>query len=146
MPAVAQSASTLANPSTRPLTRPIVLVVEDDPTVRLLECGLLERAGYSVLQASNGELALTLAVDHQPDLIVLDVGLPSMSGLQVLDSLGAKAATSALPVLIVSSYAGLIAYDEHRARTAGSLTKPFSPSRFVALVGELTHAESEGTD
>jgi DNA-binding response OmpR family regulator len=123
-----------------------VLVVEDDPTVRLLECGLLERAGYSVLQASNGELALTLAVDHQPDLIVLDVGLPSMSGLQVLDSLGAEAATSALPVLIVSSYAGLIAYDEHRARTAGSLTKPFSPSRFVALVGELTHAGSEGTD
>jgi CheY-like chemotaxis protein len=99
-----------------------------------------------VLQANSGEQALTLAADHQPDLIVLDIGLPSMSGLQVLDTLSSESATSALPVLIVSSYAGLIAYDENRARTAGSLTKPFSPSRFVALVGELTHARSQGTD
>jgi len=124
-------------PKRTPMHRPIVLVVEDDPTVRLLECGLLEYAGYSVVQASNGDQALALAASDQPDLIVLDVGLPSMSGLQVLDALGAESATRQIPVLIVSSYAGLIAY-EHRARPAGSLTKPFDPREFVALVGQLT--------
>jgi CheY-like chemotaxis protein len=60
-----------------------------------------------------------------------------MSGLDVLDTLGATSATRSIPVLIVSSYAGLIAY-ENRSHTAGSLTKPFDPSQFVALVGQLT--------
>jgi DNA-binding response OmpR family regulator len=113
-----------------------VLVVEDDPTVSLLECRLLERAGYSVLRASSGEQALALVASHAPDLVVLDVGLPQMSGLQVFDTLASQSATHSLPVLIVSSYADLIEY-EHRARSAGSLTKPFDPVRFVALVGEL---------
>jgi DNA-binding response OmpR family regulator len=122
-----------------PLKRPIVLVVEDDPTVRLLECGLLQLAGYSVLQASNGDQALALAVANQPNLIVLDVGLPSISGLQVLDVLAAESTTCSIPVLIVSSYAGLIAY-EHRSRPAGSLTKPFAAHEFVALVGQLIQA------
>jgi CheY-like chemotaxis protein len=121
-----------------------VLVVEDDPTVRLLECGLLKFAGYSVLQASNGEQALALAADHQPILIVLDVGLPTMSGLQVLHALAAQPATSSIPVLIVSSYGGLITY-QHRSRMAGCLTKPFDPSHFVALVGELTKVECAAT-
>jgi len=108
------------------------------PTVRPLECRLLEVGGYSVLQASTGEEALTLATDEQPDLIVLDVALPTISGLQVLKTLSSESATRSIPVLIVSSYADLIAYGD-RPRAAGSLTKPFDMSHFLALVGQLTH-------
>jgi len=126
-----------------PLQRRLVLVVEDDPTVRLLECGLLESAGYSILQASNGEQALILAASSHPDLVVLDIGLPTISGLQVLHTLASESATSAIPVLIVSSYGDLIGR-EHSARAAGSITKPFEPSGFLGLVGQLAKGSCWG--
>jgi CheY-like chemotaxis protein len=113
-----------------------VLVVEDDPTVRFLERFLLEDAGYLVVEANNGDQALALALTAHPDLVVLDVGLPTISGLQVLHTLGEHALTKSIPVLIVSSYAPLIA-EEHRARIAGTITKPFEPSEFLTLVGTL---------
>jgi CheY-like chemotaxis protein len=113
-----------------------VLVVEDDPTVRFLERFLLEDAGYLVVEANNGDQALALALTEHPDLVVLDVSLPTISGLQVLHSLGDHPVTQSVPVLIVSSYAPLIG-EEHQNRIAGTITKPFEPSEFLALVGKL---------
>jgi DNA-binding response OmpR family regulator len=123
-----------------PLDNRTVLVVEDDPTVRLLECSLLRHAGYSVVEASNGEQALTLASESRPDLVVLDVSLPSISGLQVLHALADHEFTRTVPVLVVSSYVPLIG-EEHRFGMAGTLSKPFDPTEFLSVVGALVHAD-----
>jgi CheY-like chemotaxis protein len=116
-----------------------VLVVEDDPTVRFLERYLLEDAGYTVVVANNGEQALELAPACQPDLVVLDVGLPTISGLEVLHALNADEGTRGIPVLIVSSYVPLIA-PEHRPYIAAALTKPFEQDEFLGTVARLIQA------
>jgi CheY-like chemotaxis protein len=113
-----------------------VLVVEDDPTVRFLERYLLEDAGYTVIVANNGDQALELAPSCHPDLVVLDVGLPTISGLQVLRVLSADPTTRHIPVLIVSAYVPLIG-DEHRPYISAALAKPFEQSEFLELVGQL---------
>jgi DNA-binding response OmpR family regulator len=126
--------------SAPPLDSRIVLVVEDDPTVRLLECSLLRHAGYAVVEARNGDQALALASKCRPDLVVLDVSLPGISGLQVLHALADDDYTRTVPVLVVSSYIPLIG-DEHRSGMAGTLSKPFDPTEFLSVVGALAHAD-----
>jgi CheY-like chemotaxis protein len=113
-----------------------VLVVEDDPTVRFLERYLLEDAGYTVVVASDGDRALELAPTCRPDLVVLDVGLPTISGFDVLHALNADTLTRGIPVLVVSAYVPLIAA-EHRPYIAAALAKPFEQDEFLALVERL---------
>jgi CheY-like chemotaxis protein len=112
---------------------PTVLVVDDDVTVRTLERTLLEVAGYAVIEAADGECALQLASTERPDLVILDVALPTISGLDVLQALAVDSRTTTIPVLVVSSYAPLIA-EEHRAWMSGALTKPFDPRVFLEAV------------
>jgi CheY-like chemotaxis protein len=127
----------MAQPPAPTLT---VLVVEDDPTVRFLERYLLEDAGYAVVVANDGDQALELAPACQPDLVVLDVGLPTISGLEVLHALNADAATQGIPVLVVSSYVPLIAA-EHRSLIAATLTKPFEQDEFLEVVARLVQRD-----
>jgi CheY-like chemotaxis protein len=119
-----------------PTPTPTVLVVEDDPTVRFLERYLLEDAGYTVVVANNGEQALEQASICHPDLVVLDVGLPTISGLQVLHVLSADPDTQGTPVLVVSAYVPLIA-EEHRQYIRAAITKPFDQTEFLGLVARL---------
>jgi DNA-binding response OmpR family regulator len=121
-----------------------VLVVEDDPTVRFLERYLLEEAGYTVVVANNGDQALALAPSCQPDLVVLDVGLPTISGFEVLHALNADATTQGIPVLVVSSYVPLIA-PEHLPYIAAALAKPFEQDEFLGLVERLLRERRAGS-
>jgi CheY-like chemotaxis protein len=113
-----------------------VLVVEDDPTVRFLERYLLEDAGYTVVVANNGDQALELAPTCQPHLVVLDVGLPTISGFEVLHALSADTKTQGIPVLVVSSYVPQIA-PEHLPYIAATLAKPFEQDEFLGVVARL---------
>jgi two-component system, chemotaxis family, chemotaxis protein CheY len=119
-----------------------ILVVEDDPTVRFLERYLLEDAGYTVVVANNGDQALELAPACQPDLVVLDVGLPTISGLEVLHVLSNDATTRGIPVMVVSAYATLIA-PEHRPLIAATLSKPFEQDEFLATAKRVIAESSE---
>jgi two-component system cell cycle response regulator DivK len=79
-----------------------VLLVEDSDAIRDAFTILLEDAGYTVLGAGTGEDALRLAAEHVPDLVLLDMGLPDMTGLDVVRQIKADAATAGIAVVAVT--------------------------------------------
>lgn len=81
-----------------------VLFVEDDPSVAQMYKLKLELDGYKVEVAQDGELALKMANENPPDLIFLDIRLPKMDGLAVLEALRKDAKTAHIPVVILSNY------------------------------------------
>ncbi len=109
-----------------------ILVVDDDPRLRDLVALACHRAGYSVVTASNGTQALTHAQRESPDLIVLDVGLPEMDGLQVCRHIRAR---SQVPILFLSARADEV--DRILGLELGAddyVTKPFSPRELLARI------------
>lgn len=109
-----------------------ILIVDDDPQIREVLTIALERGGFVVLRAGDGQAALRMAARDTPDLMILDIGLPEMDGLEVCRRLRA---TSDLPVLF------LTARDDEVDRILGLemgaddyVTKPFSPRELVARV------------
>ena len=115
-----------------------VLLVEDDAFSLKLMRDVLMARGYRIAEATNGRDGLELAVSVAPDLIVMDVGLPGMDGVEVTRRLKSDEATARIPVLAVTAYA--MPGDEDRMRAAGCdefLTKPLSFAQFVTIVDFL---------
>lgn len=107
----------------------MVLVAEDDASVRLTLEFVLQDEGFDVLFAHDGEEALRLARDSMPSAILLDQVMPKMDGKEVLSALRSDAATSTIPVFVLSGM-DLAAPEEWAdARFVG---KPFSPSELVS--------------
>jgi DNA-binding response OmpR family regulator len=120
--------------------QPLVLAADDDPDILDLVAFRLERSGYTVLQARDGEEALALAVKELPDLAVLDVMMPKLDGFELTRRLRAEAATSRMPIILLTARAQDA--DVQRGFDAGAddyLRKPFSPqelrSRVQAMLG-----------
>ena len=112
-----------------------VLVVEDNPTNMTLAVFLLESAGHTVLSATDAEAGLTLARDEQPDLILMDIQLPGMDGLQATALLKRDDATRAIPVIALTALA--MKGDEERIRAAGCdgyIAKPMRYQEFLATI------------
>ncbi len=121
---------------TRVSTR--ILVVEDDPDIAQLVERYLEKAGFAVDRAGNGRDALQAIASRPPDVLVLDLMLPHVDGLEICRRLRASEATAALPVIM------LTARGEEAERIVGLelgaddyLSKPFSPNELVARVRAL---------
>ena len=115
--------------------RPVVLVADDDDDIRDLVAFRLDRAGYEVLRAGDGEQALQLAIEHKPDLAVLDVMMPKLTGYDVTRELRANAETSRIPVILLT--ARVQEADVARGFEAGAddyVKKPFSPQELKARV------------
>jgi len=113
--------------------RPTVLVVEDDSSNRALLTALLERAGYRAVTASDGPSGLAAALEIAPDLVLLDVGLPGMDGLEICRRLRADPRTVTLPVVLLT---GRTSVDDVVAGLdAGAddfLAKPFHEAELLA--------------
>jgi len=112
-----------------------VLVVEDNEANMELATDLLEVAGFEVLQAPTAEIAIKLARSQIPDLIVMDVGLPGMDGLEATTILKADETTQAIPVLATTSHA--MKGDQEKALAAGCdgyITKPIDTRTFADTV------------
>jgi CheY-like chemotaxis protein len=122
--------------------RGTVLVVEDDPWTRTIEEALLGSEGYRVLSAKNGEEGLLLAGKHHPNVILLDVALPNMSGLEVLSELKSTEGTSNIPVIIVSAYANLAG----TMGAQGAVQKPFDYDELLSGLDRFvpSHASPSG--
>ena len=115
--------------------RPVVLVADDDDDIRDLVAFRLDRAGYEVLRAGDGQQALDLAREHHPDLAVLDVMMPKLTGYDVTRELRADTATSRIPVILLT--ARVQEADVARGFEAGAddyVKKPFSPQELKARV------------
>lgn len=82
---------------------PRILIVDDEPTVRLLLRDVLEMEGYEVLEAEDGPIALALMADTRPDLVLLDIMMPGMSGIDVLATVRADASLRDLPVVLLTA-------------------------------------------
>ena len=115
------------------------LIVEDDPWSRSLLAELLTEERYAVLQANSGEEALRIAGEQTPDVILLDLALPTKSGLEVLRELKATTATRDIPVVVVSAYSMRV--DESDADHAEALVqKPFDVASLLTTVADVTGA------
>jgi two-component system, cell cycle response regulator DivK len=115
-----------------------VLVVEDNPANMTLATFLLKSAGHTVLSATDAESGLTLARSEQPDLILMDIQLPGMDGLQATALLKADDATRAIPVIALTALA--MKGDEERIRAAGCdgyIAKPLAYREFLATISIL---------
>src|SRR4051812_49040909 len=119
-----------------------VLVIEDDPWTRTITTALLAGEGFAVVEAKNGEEGLQQARRHTPDAILLDLALPTKSGLEVLRELKADAATSDISVLVVSAYGALMS-DTDAHHTVGVIQKPFDYDDLVAQVARATSRSLE---
>jgi two-component system cell cycle response regulator DivK len=120
-----------------------VLVVEDNPANMTLASFLLQSAGHSVLGASDAEAGLTLARDEQPDLILMDIQLPGMDGLEAIALLKSDDATRAIPVIALTALA--MKGDEERIRAAGCdgyIAKPLAYREFLATISAHLAAAS----
>jgi DNA-binding response OmpR family regulator len=115
--------------------RPVVLVADDDDDIRDLVAFRLDKAGYEVLRAGDGEQALELARKHRPDLAVLDVMMPKLTGYDVTRELRANEETRGIPVILLT--ARVQEADVARGFEAGAddyVKKPFSPQELKARV------------
>jgi DNA-binding response OmpR family regulator len=121
---------------------PTVLVVDDEPKIVQLARDYLEHAGFAVLTAGDGPSALQSARTREPDLIVLDLGLPGLDGLEVMRSIRASGST---PIVV------LTARDTELDKLLGLelgaddyVTKPFSPRELVARVRAVLRRSEHG--
>ena len=112
-----------------------VLIIEDNATNMTLAVFLLQSAGYTVVSATDAETGLTLARDEHPDLILMDIQLPGMDGLQATALLKRDEATRAIPVIALTALA--MKGDEERIRAAGCdgyIAKPMRYQEFLATI------------
>ncbi len=112
-----------------------VLIVEDTPANMKLAVFLLQTAGHTVISATDAEAGLTLARDEKPDLILMDIQLPGMDGLEATVLLKRDAATRAIPVIALTALA--MKGDEERIRAAGCdgyIAKPLEYRNFLAII------------
>jgi len=114
---------------------PKVLIVEDNPANMTLAAFLLQSAGHTVLRATDAEAGLTLARDEQPDLILMDIQLPGMDGLEATALLKRAESTCTIPVIALTALA--MKGDEERIRAAGCdgyIAKPMHYKKFLATI------------
>jgi DNA-binding response OmpR family regulator len=115
-----------------------ILSIEDQPDIRRLIRMTLEFKGYHVLEAGNGQEGLRMAREQQPDLVLLDVMMPGISGLDVSRTLSAEPRLQRIPVVMLSAL-GASSDIEAGLGTGvrAYLVKPFSPWELLDLVAQL---------
>ena len=137
-PAAPRLRSVEADPKT-------VLVVEDNDLNRKLFHDLLETRGYNIVETAEGMEALELAARHRPDLIIMDIQLAEVSGIEVTKWIKENDELKSIPVVAVTAFA--MKGDEERILTAGFeayIAKPITVKTFLATIAELMGESVEG--
>ena len=115
-----------------------ILYVEDNEMNRKIVRDLLKRTKYALVEAFDGEAGVAAALEKRPDLILMDIQLPKMSGLDATRALRAEAATANTPIIAITSFA--LSGDDQKAKEAGAtayLAKPYSPFDLLTLIRKL---------
>ena len=115
-----------------------ILYAEDNEFNRKIVRQALKRTSYRLIEATDGESAVAMAQETPPDLILMDVQLPKLSGLDATRRLRADPRTARIPLIVVTSFA--LSGDEQKAKDAGAsayIAKPYSPRELVALIQQL---------
>ena len=115
-----------------------ILVVEDTEDNRQILRDLLGMAGYDMVEAHDGAEGVAKAIEHRPDLILMDIQMPVMDGYEATRRIKANPELKAIPIVAVTSYA--LSGDEQKTREAGCdayIAKPYSPRQMLAKVKEI---------
>jgi two-component system cell cycle response regulator DivK len=117
------------------MSQKTILYVEDNEFNRKIVRQLLAKTSYSLVEAMDGEAGVAAALAAPPDLILMDIQLPKMSGLEATRQLRGDARTAAVPIIVVTSFA--LSGDDQKAKAAGAtayLAKPYSPRELLAKI------------
>ncbi len=120
------------------MNKKTILHIEDNESNRKIVRDLLSRASYRLIEAADGELGVVMAVQQLPDLILMDLQMPKMSGLEATRQLRANPKTANIPIIAVTSFA--LSGDDQKALEAGAnayLAKPYSPRKLLSLIREF---------
>ena len=120
------------------MSQKTILYIEDNEFNRKIVRQLLVRTSYRLSEAMDGEEGVATALATPPDLILMDIQLPKMSGLDATRQLRGDPRTAAVPIIVVTSFA--LSGDEQKAKAAGAtayLAKPYSPRELLAKIREL---------
>ena len=115
-----------------------ILYVEDNEFNRKIVRQLLARTSYRLVEATDGEAGVATALESRPDLIIMDIQLHKLSGLEATRQLRTAPQTADVPIIVITSFA--LAGDEQKARDAGAaayLAKPYSPRELLGMIREL---------
>ena len=115
-----------------------ILHIEDNSFNRKIVRNLLARTSYQLAEASDGVQGLDAARAAPPDLVLVDIQLPQMSGLEVTRELRADRRTAHVPIIVITSFA--LSGDDQRAKDAGAsdyVAKPYSPRELLAIIRRL---------
>jgi two-component system cell cycle response regulator DivK len=115
-----------------------ILYVEDNEMNRKIVRDLLKRTTYKLVEAHDGEAGVAKAIEIRPDLILMDIQLPKISGLDATRKLRADPATANTPIVTITSFA--LSGDDLKAKEAGAtayLAKPYSPFDLLTLIRKI---------
>jgi len=115
-----------------------VLYVEDNEFNLKMVRQLLARTAYRLIEATDGELGVATALRERPDLILMDIQLPKISGLDATRQLRADPRTAAIPIIVITSFA--LSGDDQKAKDAGPtayMAKPYSPRELLQMIRKL---------
>lgn len=115
-----------------------ILIIDDEPNIRLITRLMLEKKGYEVIEAEDGETGLAVLEREEPDLIILDVMMPGMKGWDVCHKIKGDSSLKAIPVLMFTVRTSDV--DKTMARECGAeayLSKPFNVADLLATVEDL---------
>jgi len=115
-----------------------ILYVEDNEPNRMIVRDLLKRTSYNLIEAHDGEAGVAMALEHLPDLILMDIQLPKISGMEAMRRIRTNPATAQTPMVAITSFA--LSGDDQKAKEAGAtayLAKPYSPFDLLKLIRKL---------
>ena len=112
-----------------------ILYIEDNEANRKIVRQLLKNTRYSLIEAVDGEAGVAMALKGRPDLVLMDLQLPKISGLEAIRRLRTQGPTATTPIIAITSFA--LSGDEQMAKEAGAtayVAKPYSPRELLALI------------
>lgn len=114
-----------------------ILVIEDNRDSRDILSKLLRMSGYDVISASDGETGFAAAMTSQPDLIITDVNMPKMDGIEFVRKIRADGSLARTPVMVVTAFGSSVAREALEAGADASAEKPFDFDKFLSQVESL---------
>jgi CheY-like chemotaxis protein len=114
-----------------------ILVVEDDFDTRYVMSLILKREGYEVITAADGECALAVAAEQKPDLIITDLNMPRLNGIELTRKIRHKEETAAMPILAITAHGEMTVNSAIAAGVSACARKPIAFNEFLPIVRSL---------